>query len=156
MLEIARCNREAAEALHAAMLDASGVRQEDRDEWVGGTGGEVLSSLLEALDIPGSHNETVFLNGVPLAMFGTYPSQDVGVGQVWFLATKTAERHVLAIHQLLAPVLKDMHGRFPVLLAYTHPRNTLHHKWMERNGFVYSHEIRTALGISYLAYTRKG
>lgn len=155
MPEIPVCERRTATALDAALMDASGIRQADRDEWVGGTGGDVLPALLEALDIPGGVNETITLDGVPLCLYGTYPTSDEGIGQVWFLAAKAAERHVLAIHQLFKPVLEDMHSRFPLLLAYTHPRNLLHHKWMERNGFTYSHNIRTALGITYLAYTRR-
>lgn len=150
------CHRRVATSLDAAMLDASGIRQADRDEWVGGTGGDVLQSVLEALEIPGALNETITLNDVPLCMYGTYPTVELGVGQVWFLATRTAEKHVIAIHHLFQPVLEDMHRRYPLLLAYTHPRNRLHHKWMERNGFVLSHKVITLVGIPYLAYIRKG
>lgn len=149
-----RPSRLEATTLHAVFLDASGIRQCDRDEWVGGTGMDVLSAVLDALDIPGSVNETITLDDVPLCMYGTFATKDPGVGQVWFLATRVAEKHVLAIHRMFKPVLEDMHARFPVLLAYTHPRNKLHHLWMERNGFVKSHNIRTRMGISYLAFTR--
>jgi hypothetical protein len=151
-----RCEVVPAEAPHAFLMDASGIRQADRDEWVGGVGGDVLPALLEALTIPGGHNETFLLDGAPLAMWGVHPiGEHPEVGQVWFLATQEAERHALSIHKVFAPVLAEMHRRHPTLLAYTHPRNTVHHYWMERNGFTFSHTIWTALGIEYLAYTRK-
>jgi hypothetical protein len=68
------------------------------------------------------------------------------VGQVWFLATRTAEKHVLAIHHLFQPVLKDMHARFPVLLAYTHPRNRRAPPLDGAERLRLSHRIRSRAG----------
>ena len=140
---------------HALMLDASGIRQADREEWVGGTGMRVLPALMAVLAMPVGQASTIMRAGVPLCMFGTHPTAADGVGQVWFLASKQAEKHVLSLHRALQPVLAEMHTEYPVLLAYTHPKNTLHHHWMERNGFVFSHLIVTAMGLTYLAYVRK-
>lgn len=146
-----------ANALHAAMLSASGIRKEDIEEWEGGTGVPVLSSLLGALEWPGSKNEVILLDGVPLAIWGTHHAEGYGpgIGQVWFLASKIAERHVLTIHRNFDPVLEDMHSRFPLLIAYTHPNNVVHHEWMERVGFERMPFRRpTPSGIPYLTYRR--
>jgi len=150
-----KCEIVPATALHAAFMDAMGFRQADVEEWVGGLGRKVLPGLLDALEVPGSKNETFLLDGVPLCMWGTHPATTEGVGIVWLLATKAAERHVLAIHRHFGPVLKDMHSRYPVLYAMTHPRNTTHHRWMERNGFVKDGMVSTALGIPYYLYVRR-
>jgi hypothetical protein len=143
-----------ATAMHAALMDAAGIRPADREEWVGGVGGPVLPALIEALGIPGGTNSTYLLDGtIPLCMWGDYPVEP-SVGQVWLIATVMAERHVLAIHRVFTPVLTDMHSRYPLLVAYMHPRNALHQKWIERHGFKLNGTYRTAaLGIPYLRYT---
>lgn len=146
---------EEATALHALMLDASGIRQEDIDEWVGGVGGPVLPAIIEALEIPGSRNEAFLRDGVVLCLWGTHPTQRQGVGQVWFIATKAAERHVLDIHRRFTAVIEGMHEDYATLMAYTHPRNVVHHKWMARHGFkLLPHRFITRVGIPYLTYRR--
>lgn len=139
-------------------MHALGLRQADVDEWVGGVGGDVLRAMLNAIEIPWSINRTFFHRGVPMAMWGSYaawgPDAPRGsVGQVWFIATNLAMKHTVDIHRYARSELRSMHTRFEYLIAHTHPRNTLHHKWLERHGWVRQPGVlMTTVGIPYLAY----
>lgn len=141
---------------HAQSLIQNGIRAVDREEWVAGTGHTVEDKLARAVSSDGAYLRAFIVGTRCLCIWGVH---DAGLskpaGQIWLIAAKEAERHVLSIHRHFTGEMAEIHARWPLLVAYCYGKNTLHQKWMERVGFEPKGNMILGLGFPFILYTRR-
>lgn len=130
-----------------------GIRQEDLDEWAAGTGLPIEASLPDAVRASETAH-AVTLDGAPLALWGIQPSGRSDVRLVWFIASRDAPSHAIAIHRHFKPAMAELQPRGVSLAALSYWRNIKHHRWLEAHGFALAGIHASRLGIPYLSFVR--
>lgn len=137
------------------------IRPVDNEEWVAGTGQTTRSSISAAIAL-GRSWAVLDEDGACWALWGVQPQWYLPVGSskqpcgvAWMVASRKAQCHVYSMHRLFAQGIDDMHAHYHHLEAWAYHRNTLHHKWMERMGWVRSGQVaHFATGLGFIHFTR--
>lgn len=114
------------------------AREADRQEWEAASGEDFSTALMVALDSNDNTGRAWVAKYGPhiLLAFGVVELPLNGIGNAWMLCTNRSVRLYRALHQHWRKHLDQMLAIRPVLHAWADGRNTLHHRWMQRMGFV--------------------
>lgn len=86
---------------------------------------------------------TGWANGEPVAMWGAMPATLLGdMGIVWMVTTDAVDRYQTVFLRQSAPLLAQLHARFPVLRNVVHIENEAAIRWLQWLGFRFGPEMR--------------
>lgn len=106
------------------------IRQSDIDELDASFGETPEEALMNGMR-DATLCQTVLLDAMPVAMFGTSPVADKrGVGVVWFLATTDLKQMWLPFLRMSRPCVKKMLEDFDLLFNYVDARNLESLGWL--------------------------
>lgn len=127
---------EMAKAYHEAIYSlCRDVRDVDRREWSFTTAHDLPEAIFAGTLYERARNWALWEDGDCQAIFGAHPTTLSGIGRAWFIGTNSLMQRVHKAHGFFEEGMADLHKGFPVLIASSWHRNTVHHRWMERMGF---------------------
>lgn len=114
------------------------AREADRQEWEAASGEPFSQAIMHGLTCYADTGHAWVAKYGPhvLLAFGVVEQPLAGIGNAWMLCTNRSVPLFRAIHQHWHKHLGEMLAIRPVLHAWADERNTLHHRWMKRMGFV--------------------
>lgn len=134
-------------------LLAGGLRQEDINEWVAGTGQDAHRGIIQCFR-NSALSRVILFGEVPLCTWGILLGATPDVRHVWFAAAAIAPRHAIAIHRHFRAAVFEMQPPGASLVADTYWRNNKHHRWLEAHGFHLGATLLSPIGIPYHRYVR--
>lgn len=140
------------------------VREMDRREWELAGDKPFFLTLARTVEawptqtwavVDGRHGHCLAMWGVEptLDEFGYLPAVAIW-GNAWMVATPEAVKRAHSMHRFFKQGIADMHALYPTLLATSYAKNTVHHDWMLRMGFM----LRVPMvinGHDYLQFIRR-
>lgn len=127
-----------------SLLESGTIRKDDVAEWVLGSQGIRLPTLLEKLwsypeENPGVamvRRAAVRSGGEVLCLWGVTVPPHAGIGYVWLIASTEAEKHAVELTLRGREELAGMHEiAGGDLHAYVWERNAMHIRWLQLLGF---------------------
>lgn len=131
------------------------VRDEDKVEWETASGVSLADALWSSLKSEEAWVAGYFLKGGyrVLALGGATPSILRGVGNAWMILTKEGASRPHRLQRNFFIFLRSLLETYPTLHAWADARNTLHHEWMLKCGFIQTSAVVTIGGFPFILFT---
>ena len=103
---------------------------------------------LEALIYPltktqGRNYTGLGIDGMPICMFGTHPSEMEGYGVIWFLGSDELKKHKYLVVKMCLEIIPELTKGYKVLYNFVDARHTQARKWLKLLGFQETYKVQS-------------
>lgn len=137
---------------------AEHIRDEDRREWVHGTGQSTMAKMMDAVGDPFAIARAIYRSDIeyPVVVWGAQPlAGNEQVAWVWLAATPEGYETVVGLHKLMPGEVQLLDAAFKRTITLADVRNTDHLRWLRWMGFVPGEIVPTGpWAYPYQQFTR--